>query len=323
MTKYVIRRCLLIIPTLLGGAILVFALIRLVPGDICEVRLVGEGEAIDEREIELCREELGLNAPLDEQFGRMLVQMATFDFGRSMWTGRDITQSIVSRYELTLQLALMTVMVSITIGIPLGILSAVRRNTLVDYGVRIFAMTGAAIPNFWFGIMLILTLLIVTQWVLGEPVMTPLIFVSIWEAPLQNLSQMLLPAIVAGYSGAAIITRMTRSSMLEVLHEDYIRTARSKGLRERIIRNRHAIKNAFLPVVTLIGLELAGLVGGLLITEQLFNLNGIGTLFVEAVEQKDLDLVQAMVLIVIFTFAVINLVVDLTYAWLDPRIRYT
>jgi len=315
VTKYVIRRCLLIIPTLLGGAILVFALMRLVPGDICEVRLVGEGEAIDEREIELCREELGLNAPLDAQLGRMLVQMATFDFGRSMWTGRDITQSIVSRYELTLQLALMTVMVSVTIGIPLGILSAVRRNTLVDYGVRIFAMTGAAI--------LILTLLIVTQWIVGEPIMTPLIFVSFWEAPLQNLSQMLLPAIVAGYSGAAIITRMTRSSMLEVLREDYIRTARSKGLRERTIRNHHAIKNAFLPVVTLIGLELAGLVGGLLITEQLFNLNGIGTLFIEAVEQKDLDLVQAMVLIVIFTFAVINLLVDLTYAWLDPRIRYT
>ncbi len=323
MTKYVIRRCLLIIPTLLGGAILVFALMRLVPGDICEVRLVGEGEAIDEREIELCREELGLNAPLDAQFGRMLVQMATFDFGRSMWTGRDITQSIVSRYELTLQLALMTVMVSVTIGIPLGILSAVRRNTLVDYGVRIFAMTGAAIPNFWFGIMLILTLLIVTQWIVGEPIMTPLIFVSFWEAPLQNLSQMLLPAIVAGYSGAAIITRMTRSSMLEVLREDYIRTARSKGLRERTIRNHHAIKNAFLPVVSLIGLELAGLVGCLLITEQLFILNGIGTLFIEAVEQKDLDLVQAMVLIVIFTFAVINLLVDLTYAWLDPRIRYT
>lgn len=323
MTAYILKRCVLIVPTLLGAACLVFALMRLVPGDVCEVKLVGEGQSVAEEEIEACRDELGLSAPVAVQFGQMIMTFVTFDFGKSMWTGRDITETLAARYELTLQLATMTLIVSVTLGIPLGIISAIKRQTLIDYAVRIFAMAGASIPSFWFGIMVIITLLVVSQWLFGEPIMTPIVFVSIWDDPLQNLSQMLLPALVAGYSGAAILTRMTRSAMLEVLYEDYMRTARSKGLPERIIYYRHAIKNAFLPVITLIGLEFAGLIGGLLVTEQLFNLNGFGNLFVEAVEQKDLDLVQAMVLFVVFAFAFINLAVDLLYGWLDPRIRYS
>ena len=322
MTRYIIRRCLLIIPTLFGGAVLVFVLLRLAPGVVCEVKLLGEGQAVDEREIDQCREELGIDDPPGEQFMRMLIRFATFDFGRSMFSGRKITEALAARYELTLQLALMALMVSVGIGLPLGIISAMRRNTGIDYAVRVFAMAGVSIPNFWLGMMLILSMLILSQWLFGEPMLTPIVYVSFWNDPLYNLSHMVLPAFISGYSGAAILTRMTRSSLLEVLGEDYIRTAYAKGLVARLIRTRHALRNALLPVVTLIGLELAGLMGGLLITEQLFNLNGIGNLFREAVEQKDFDLIQAMVLIVVFTFTFVNLLVDIAYAWLDPRVRY-
>ncbi len=323
MSKYVVKRCLLIVPTLLGAALLVFLLMRLVPGDICEVTLLGEGAQVSEGAIESCRQALGLNAPPTTQFFNMVVGFVTFDLGDSLWTGRPITHELRLRFELTVQLALMTVVISVLIGVPLGMLSAVKRQTMVDYVVRTFAIAGEAIPSFWLGLMIILSILIGTQIFLGEPMMPPIIYVPIWEDPAANLAQLMLPAIATGYRSSAVLTRMTRSAMLEVLREDYIRTARAKGLVEGVIRRRHALKNAMLPVVTLIGMELAFLIGGLVVTEQVFNLNGLGQLFVDAVELKDYTLVQTMVMLVVLTFVVVNLVVDLFYAWLDPRIHYS
>lgn len=323
MSKYVVKRCLLIVPTLLGAALLVFLLMRLVPGDICEVTLLGEGTQVSEGAIESCRQALGLNAPPTTQFFNMVVGFVTFDLGDSLWTGRPITHELRLRFELTVQLALMTVVISVLIGVPLGVLSAVKRQTMVDYVVRTFAIAGEAIPSFWLGLMIILSILIGTQIFLGEPMMPPIIYVPIWEDPAANLAQLMLPAIATGYRSSAVLTRMTRSAMLEVLREDYVRTARAKGLVEGVIRRRHALKNAMLPVVTLIGMELAFLIGGLVVTEQVFNLNGLGQLFVDAVELKDYTLVQTMVMLVVLTFVVVNLVVDLFYAWLDPRIHYS
>jgi len=323
VSKYVVKRCLLIVPTLLGAALLVFLLMRLVPGDICEVTLLGEGAQVSEGAIESCRQALGLNAPPTTQFFNMVVGFVTFDLGDSLWTGRPITHELRLRFELTVQLALMTVVISVLIGVPLGVLSAVKRQTMVDYVVRTFAIAGEAIPSFWLGLMIILSILIGTQIFLGEPMMPPIIYVPIWEDPAANLAQLMLPAIATGYRSSAVLTRMTRSAMLEVLREDFIRTARAKGLVEGVIRRRHALKNAMLPVVTLIGMELAFLIGGLVVTEQVFNLNGLGQLFVDAVELKDYTLVQTMVMLVVLTFVVVNLVVDLFYAWLDPRIHYS
>lgn len=323
MSKYVIKRCLLIVPTLLGAALLVFLLMRLVPGDICEVTLLGEGAQVSAGAIEDCRKALGLSEPLTTQFVNMVIGFVTFDLGDSLWTGRPITHELGLRFELTVQLALMTVVISVIIGVPLGVVSAVKRQTMVDYVVRTFAIAGEAIPSFWLGLMIILTILISTQHLLGEPKMPPIIYVPIWQDPAANLAQLILPAIATGYRSSAVLTRMTRSAMLEVLREDYIRTARAKGLVEGVIRRRHALKNALLPVVTLIGMELAFLIGGLVVTEQVFNLNGLGQLFVDAVELKDYNLVQTMVMLVVLTFVVINLVVDLFYAWLDPRIHYS
>ena len=323
MSKYVIKRCLLIIPTLLGALLLVFLLMRLVPGDPCEVRLLSEGAQVGDEAIKSCQASLGTDAPLSVQFTRMLVGFVTLDLGDSLWTNRPITHELGLRFELTVLLALMTLIISVVIGVPLGMISAVKRQTTVDYVVRTFAIAGEAIPSFWLGLIIILTILIGTQYFWGEPSMPPIIYVPFWEDPTANLAQLTLPAIATGYRSSAVLTRMTRSAMLEVLREDYIRTARSKGLAEAIVRRRHALKNALLPVVTLIGMELAFLIGGLVITEQVFNLNGLGQLFVDAVEQKDYNLVQTMVMLVVLTFVIINLFVDLLYAWLDPRIHYS
>ncbi|MGK0171781.1 MAG: peptide/nickel transport system permease protein, partial [Gammaproteobacteria bacterium] len=263
MTQYLIKRILLIIPTLIGAALLVFFLMRMVPGDVCEIMLTGEGMGVSEEELTLCRENLGLNRPVMVQFTDMLVGLVTFDLGTSMWTGRAITHELGLRFELTVQLALMTLVVSILIAIPLGVISAVKRATPIDYLVRTFAIAGEAIPSFWLGLMIILGMLIGTQAVLGEPMMPPIIFVPFFVDPLNNLAILILPALATGYRSSAVITRMTRSAMLEILREDYIRTARSKGLAEAIIRKRHALKNAMLPVMTLIGIEFAFLIGGL------------------------------------------------------------
>ena len=323
MSKYVIKRVLLMFPTILGAGIIVFLMMRLLPGDICLVRVAGDGMGVSEEALAICRETFGLHKPLWGQFLDFVVGYATFDLGISMWTTNPITHEIGLRFQLSLQIAIMATLTAVVIALPLGVLSAIRQNTWIDYVVRTFAIAGIAIPSFWLGIMIILGMLILTQMWFGTPWMLPVEYRPIWEDPIHNISQTIWPALATGYRYSAVITRMTRSAMLEVLREDYIRTARAKGLLEKVIRTRHALKNAMLPVATLIGIEFAFLIGGLVVTEQVFNLNGLGQLFVDAVGVSDYTLVQALVMLVVTVFVVTNLVVDLIYAWLDPRIHYS
>jgi peptide/nickel transport system permease protein len=304
------------IPTLLGVAVLVFLMLRVAPGDIVELKYAGTGAFAPKEVLDQERAQLGLDKPLWQQFLNWMWGIVRFDFGNSMWTGRPITYEIWIRLELSLELAIMATTVAILLSVPLGTLAALKQNTWIDYSVRIFSIAGLSVPSFWLGIIIILGFLIIFKW------LPPLTFTSFWVDPKANLTQLIWPALAVGYRYSAVATRMTRSAVLEVLREDYIRTARAKGLWERVVLTRHALKNALLPVVTVIGLEFAFLIGGLVVTEQVFNLNGIGMLFVESISRRDYTMTQALVLLVAFTFIFVNFVVDLLYAWLDPRIRY-
>jgi len=315
MTKYIIKRFLLMIPTLLGVAVLIFLLLRVVPGDVVEVRFVAQGQFSSAEVLEIERAKLGLDQPLWKQFVDWMWGLVRLDLGVSMWTGAPITEEIRLRFALSLQLSLMATAVATLLAIPLGIVAALRQDTWVDYLVRIFSIAGLAMPSFWLGILMILAFLIVFQW------LPPMIYTPFWVDPWQNLAQLIWPALAVGYRYSAVATRMTRSAMLEVLREDYIRTARAKGLWLKLILARHALKNALLPVMTVIGLEFAFLLGGLVVTEQVFNLNGLGLLFVEAIAHRDYTLTQALVLLVASAFILVNFVTDIAYAWVDPRIR--
>ena len=323
MHQYIVKRVLMMIPTLFGAAVLVFFLMRAIPGDVCELRLAGTGATFDPDALRLCQLELGLDKPLVGQFFSWVGGFFVGDFGNSMWTNQPIVDEIGLRFQVSLQIALMATFVSILISIPLGIISAVKRNTWIDYCVRAFSIAGIAMPSFWLGILIILGLLIGSQAMYGEPWMPPISYVPIWVNPSENLAMLIWPALATGYRYSAVATRMTRSTMLEVLREDYVRTARAKGLVESVIVNRHALKNALLPVVTVIGIEFAFLMGGLVVTEQVFNLNGLGKLFVESVSNHDYTMTQALVMLVALIFVLTNFFVDLLYAWLDPRIRYS
>jgi len=323
LRQYTAKRILLMIPTLLGAGVLIFFLMRVIPGDICLARWVDYGTDLDPALLELCRDRLGLNEPLHIQFWHFMRGVLSFDFGVSMWTGRPIIEELELRFALSLQLAVMATVVTLLIAVPLGIVAALRQNTWVDYLVRTVAIAGVAMPSFWLGILIILGLLILSQAWLGEPWMPPIYYVSPFENFWGNMSQLIWPALVAGYRYAAVVTRMTRSALLEVLREDYIRTARTRGLTEKIILNRHALRNSFLPVITIIGIEFSFFMGGLVVTEQVFNLNGLGRLLVDSVLYADYNMIQALVMIVVAVSVLVNLLVDLSYAWLDPRIRYS
>jgi peptide/nickel transport system permease protein len=316
MRQYILKRLLLMIPTLLGVAVLVFLMLRVAPGDIVELKYAGTGAFAPKEVLDQERAQLGLEKPLWHQFLSWMWGIFRFDFGNSMWTGRPITYEIRVRLELSLELAIMATIVAILLSVPLGTIAALKQDTWIDYLVRIFSIAGLSIPSFWLGILIILGFLIFFKW------LPPLTFTSFWVDPKANLMQLIWPALAVGYRYSAVATRMTRSAVLEVLREDYVRTARAKGLREKVVLTRHALKNALLPVITVIGLEFAFLIGGLVVTEQVFNLNGIGMLFVESITRRDYTMTQALVLLVAFCFIFINFTVDLLYAWLDPRIRY-
>jgi peptide/nickel transport system permease protein len=322
MYRYIISRVLLTFPTLIGAAALVFLLMRLIPGDICLVRLGSGGTSFTAQALAQCHADIGIDRPWILQFLDFLWGLARLDFGVSMWSGKPVIQEIATRFPISLEVAVLATIVAVTIAIPLGTISALKQNTWIDLVVRTFSIAGLATPAFWLGIVSILIVLDVTQAISGHPWMPPIDYVPLWQDPIRNLSIVILPAVTIGYRYAAVSMRMTRSAMLEVLREDYIRTARAKGLINRIIINRHALKNALLPVVTVIGIEFAFLIGGLVVTEQVFNLNGIGRLFVLAVQNQDYTLTQALVMLVVTIFVLTNLAVDLTYAWLDPRIRF-
>ena len=316
MLRYIVHRVLLMIPTLLGVAILVFAMLRLMGGDPVEVMMRGDGANVPQAVIEQERVRLGLDRPIYVQFGKWLGGMATGDFGVSMWTGKPVSQEIASRLQLSLQVAVMATVLAVLISIPLGTLSALYKDTWIDQVIRVISIGGLAVPSFWLGMIIILVLLSYFHW---HP---PITFTPFFENPRENLAQLIWPALAVGYRYSAVATRMMRSTLLEVLQEDYIRTARAKGVYERLVVVRHALSNAMLPVVTVIGLEFAFLIGGLVVTEQVFNLNGIGKLFVQAVARSDFTMIQSLVLLIAAFFILINFAIDLMYAWLDPRIRY-
>jgi len=320
MHRYIVNRILLVIPTLLGAAALVFILMRLIPGDICLVRLGSGGTSFTESALAACHAEIGIDRPWWLQFVDFIWGLVRFDFGTSMWSGKPVVEEIATRFPVSLEVAILATVIAVSIAIPLGTISALKQNTWIDLVVRTFSIAGIATPAFWLGILSILFVLDITQAISGHPWMPSIDYVPLWRDPIRNLSIVMLPAITVGYRYCAVSMRMTRSAMLEVLREDYIRTARAKGLLEKVIVNRHALKNALLPVVTVIGLEFAFLIGGLVVTEQVFNLNGIGRLMVLSVQNQDYTLTQALVMLVVTIAILSNLVVDMVYAWLDPRI---
>ena len=315
MFWYIVRRLFLVIPTLIGVAVAVFFLIRVMPGDVVVVKLRADGAAISEETIQAERKRLGLDKPLYSQFVDYMVGLTRFDLGKSLWTGESVSKEIALRAPVSFQIAIMAGLIAILIAIPLGTLSALYRDSWIDHGIRVVAVSGLAIPSFWLGMLIILGLLSLFNW------LPKIGYVPLWEDPLTNLSVTIWPAASVGYRYAAVATRMMRSSLLEVMREDYIRTARAKGVWTRLIMRRHALRNALLPVVTVIGLEFAFLIGGLVVTEQVFNINGIGKLFVDATARGDFNLIQGLVLFIATCFILINLAVDLLYGWLDPRIR--
>jgi peptide/nickel transport system permease protein len=317
MWQYVTKRVLLMIPTLLGAALVIFLLMNIVPGDIALLIIGGDqGGDINPRELARLRAQLGLDQPLYVQFFSWLWDVIRLDFGKSLWTGAPIMEELWIRLPLSLEVAILATIVSTIIAIPLGTIAAVRQDTWVDYVVRVISIGGLAIPSFWMGILIILFLVIFFEW--GPP----LEFVSLTEDPWENFKMLVWPIVSVGYRYAAVTTRMTRSTVLEVMREDYIRTAWSKGLQERIIVMKHALKNALLPVITIIGTEFAFLIGGLVVTETVFTLNGVGRFMVDAIAHRDIPVVQTLVLLIAFIFVFVNLITDLLYAWLDPRISY-
>ena len=316
MRIYLAKRLLLIVPTLLGVASLVFVIMRVIPGDVALLILGGDSGHIDRAQLAAMHRQLGLDQPLVVQFGTWLWGVLRFDFGTSLWTGRPVVEELLIRLPLSLELAVMATMVSVLLAIPFGMLAAVRQDTWLDYLIRVISIGGLAVPSFWVGILVILFLVIQFGW--GPP----LEYTPPWVDPWANFQQMVWPVVTVGYRYAAVTTRMTRSTLLDVLREDYIRTAWAKGLRERVIVIRHALKNAMLPVITLIGTEFAFLIGGLVVTETVFTLNGVGRFVVDAVAHRDYPVVQALVFVIALGFVIVNLLIDLTYALFDPRIRY-
>jgi peptide/nickel transport system permease protein len=314
---YLTKRLLLILPTLFGVAAVVFVIMRVIPGDVTLLILGGDQTGrIDPQQVAAMRHQLGLDQPIAVQFGQWLWGVLRLDFGKSLWTGQPVIEEVLIRLPLSLEVAILATIVSVLLAIPLGMLAAVRQDSWVDYVIRVVSIGGQAIPSFWVGILVILFLVIYFGW--GPP----LEFTPPWVDPWANFQQLIWPVATVGYRYAAVTTRMTRSTVLEVLREDYIRTAWAKGLRERAVVIRHALKNAMLPVITLVGTEFAFLIGGLVVTETVFTLNGVGRFVVDAVAHRDYPVVQALVFLIAFCFVVVNLLIDLTYAWFDPRIRY-
>jgi peptide/nickel transport system permease protein len=315
MLSFLLRRLILVIPTLIGVAVAVFFLIRVMPGDVVVVKLRADGANITQETIDAERKRLGLDKPLYAQFADYMTGLATLNLGNSLWTNQPVAREIATRFPVSFQVAIMATIIAVLLAVPLGTLSALYRDTWIDWVVRIIAVSGLAIPSFWLGMLIIMGLLSVFNW------LPKIEYVSIFKDPVANLSQLIWPALAVGYRYAAVATRMMRSALLEVLREDYIRTAKAKGVFQKLITRRHALRNAMLPVVTVVGLEFAFLIGGLVVTEQVFNLNGIGKLFVDATTRGDFNLIQGLVLLIATIFIVVNLLVDLTYAVLDPRIR--
>ena len=319
MKAYIVRRLLLILPTLFILSILVFLSVRFIPGDVVDV-MIGrmEYQIAGSLDREAFERRLGLDVPVYVQYGRWIGDIFRHGtLGESLFTGELVEQAILERLPVTLELGFMAILIGLVIALPVGIYSAIRQDTAADYLGRSIAIIGLATPNFWLGIMVMIYPAIWWGW---SP---PLELVSFTEDPLGNLWGFLIPSLILGTASAAATMRMTRTMMLEVLRQDYIRTAWSKGLKERVVIMRHAVKNALIPVVTLIGLQLPILVGGAVIMENIFNLPGLGRLLLTALNERYYPMVSGINLVFATMVVAINLLIDLIYPYLDPRVRYS
>ena len=316
MQTFIIRRLLFMIPTLLGATLFVFLLMRVVPGDIAYALLAGEegAAAVDPASLDKLREELGTNNPLYQQYWDWIKGIPMGDLGNSMWNRLPVADEIMIRMPITGQLAIMSVIIGCLVGVPLGIISALKQDTWIDAIARFFSIFFLALPAFWEGLMILMLTVRVWRW------MPPLGRNYLWEDPGANMAQLIFPALIIGFNLMAIVTRMTRSTMLEVLREDYIRTARAKGLANTVVIWRHVLKNSMIPVVTVVSMSVGGLLGGTVVSETVFSIPGIGVHLIEAIRNRDYTTVQALILVFAFIFVFINLLVDIIYGWLDPRI---
>jgi peptide/nickel transport system permease protein len=318
MQKYLIRRLLLAIPTLIGVSIIIFLAMRVIPGDPLSIIYTEDSIYIlSDEEIFTLRESLGLTDPLWLQYSKWMWEIAKGDMGHSFWKDFPIRDIIVRRFPITGQIALMAVAMSWIVGLPVGVLAAMRRNSWMDYSARFFITLFLAIPGFWFALAILLMTILLWGW---RP---SLQIVQIWENPQRNLAMTFLPAIVFAMAGSAIVARMTRATLLEVLREDYVRTAHAKGLNAQVVLIRHALRNAVLPVITITGLMLAGILGGSVALERAFAVPGLGFTFIEAIVERDWMMIQNLTLFFGFIFVSVNLIVDILYAYIDPRIRYS
>ncbi len=315
MLAYIGRRCLLAIPSLLGIAVIVFALMRAVPGDVV-TGLIGLGEDVSAERMAELRRMFGLDLPLHVQFGQWLGAALQGDLGSSLRTGRPVGLDLALRLPVTVELAVLSLLVALLLALPLGIAAAVWRGKLPDYLGSAFVLLGLSIPSFFLGILLILLFSLRLGW------LPPAGYVPLSEAPLANLRHMILPALSLGLILAAATARIVRSTMLEVLGLDYVRTARAKGLPDSKVTMRHALRNALIPVVTVVGLQFGSLLGGSVIVEQIFSLPGVGRFALEGINLRDYPVVQGAVLLIAAAFVLVNLLVDIVYALIDPRVRY-
>ncbi len=315
MRQYAAKRIGLFLPTILLITIIVFVVMRIVPGDPA-LAILSEGEAqFSQAELDNLRAELGTDAHIVVQYFKWIGNVFTGDFGNSFWFKSPVMDELKDRIPVTIELAVMSIILAVLIAVPFGILSAIKPDSLLDYGARSVTLVGIAIPNFLVAVLLVILLVRVGG-------LAPLGYEKPWTDPLTNLHQMIFPALSLAFYEMAFIARVTRSSMLEVLREDYMRTARAKGLAERVVVTRHGLKNAVLPILTISGWQFGRLFGGTVVIETIFLIPGMGRILIEAIEHRDFTMIQAEILIIGAAIVLINLLVDLLYGWLDPRIRY-
>ena len=316
MRQYAIKRIGLFIPTVLLVTIIVFVVMRLIPGDPALAILSADDAVYTQQELAQLRAELGTDRPVAIQYFEWIGGILRGDFGTSYWWGGPVMERLGQRIPVTIELAFLGILLAVVCAVPLGVLSAIKPDSPIDYASRVFTLVGISIPTFFSGILLTLVLIRAFGW------LPPLGYEDIWEEPWTNIKQLVLPALALGFYDMAFIARVTRSSMMEILREDYMRTARAKGLREVIVLSRHGLKNAVLPVLTISGWQFGRLFGGTVIIEKIFLIPGVGQLLIDSIYQRDFPTIQAVIVIVALSIVVVNLLVDLLYGWLDPRIRY-
>jgi len=315
MTLYIAKRLLAGIPVLVVISVLIFAGVRVIPGDVC--RVVMQSPEVDQAQCDVLYAKLGLDRPAPQQYVSWITDVLKGDFGTSLISQRSVWSQIKGRLSVTIELAVLSVLFAVAFGLPAGVYSALHRDKVSDYVLRVMTIGWLSMPSFW-----VATLLVTfpAKWWGYAP---PVTYESLFADPLSNLEKLFLPALSLSLTLSGVLARITRSTMLEILRQDYVRTARAKGLNERVVLARHALKNAMLPVITLLGLQLGTLLGGTVVLESIYALPGLGTLLLSSVTLKDFPQIQGIVLFFAIVVVVLNLIVDLSYAWFDPRVKYS